>query len=213
MSAPAKWKQYTERVADSTDAGELERDYDDWSGTYDVDHLNFGNKLLVHFTGVFCRHVPVDASPILDAGAGTGRLAETLTLHGYRGFTGIDLSANMLAVASAKGVYDRVHRMRLGDRLDFEDNRFAVVASLAAMSPGHAGADAFEELIRITKPGGLLVLSLRAGCESITGFDARRVALEKAGQWRLEDQITDFESHPEYDPPLRYGVHVYRIPD
>lgn len=203
------WQSRAERVIYPTDAADFERGYDEWAPDYDLDHVNFGTLLLVHFAAQFCRHVPVTASPILDAGAGTGRMAEALTLHGYHHFTGVDLSAGMLEVAAAKGVYQEVRQMRLGAAMDFPSDYFEVVASLAAMSPNHIGAETFDELVRITKPGGKLVLSMRSSLEEMVDYDRKREALVQAGAWRLIDCVEDFVSHPELQPPLRYSVYVY----
>ncbi len=199
-------------AVNARDARALERAYDDWADTYDTDHEHFGGALMERFVELCGRNVPRDTGPILDAGAGTGRLAETLRQHGYDDFVGIDLSAGMLEKAGAKGIYRAVHRMRLGGPLSFPDDTFAAVVSLGAMSPGHAGADAFDELIRITRPGGWLVLSMRAGEEKRTGFASGRRSLESNGRWILVDETPEFDSHPELDPPLRYSIHVYRIP-
>ena len=202
--AEPDWKLRTDKGVAETDG------YDEWAPDYDSDHANFGMLLLVHFVGMFCRHVDRGAGPILDAAAGTGRLAETLMLHGYDDFVGLDASAGMLRVAEAKGLYRSLHHLSLGDPLRFESNSFGAVASLAAMAPGLAGADSFDELIRVARPNAPIVLSLRAGHEATTGFDQRRAALEAEGRWRLVDETPAFVSHPELDPPLHYGVHVYR---
>lgn len=95
--------------------------------------------------------------------------------------------------------------MSLGDLLGFASNTFPVVASTAAFSPNHAQADAFDELIRITRPGGNLILSLCAGHEKETGYNKRRQELEIQGKWRLIDETGEFISHPELDPPMKYG--------
>lgn len=196
---------------DRTDRGIAETDrYDAWASDYDSDHAHFGMLLLTHFVGMFCRHVAAGTGPILDAGAGTGRLAEALSLHGYVDFVGLDMSAGMLQQADSKGLYSSLHQARLGDPLDLETESFAAVASLAAMAPGLAGADSFDELIRVARPNAPIVLSLRAGHEETTGFNKRRAELEAAGQWALIDETPPFVSHPELDPPLHYGVHVYR---
>ena len=210
MTSSEDWWTRTRRVLDAASEVEFERGYDRWAPDYDADHESFGGLLLVHFVGMFCRHVPVTAQPILDAGCGTGRLAEALRLQGYGHFVGIDLSAGMLKVAREKALYDDLHRARLGEPLDMPSEQFEAVGSLAAMSPKHIGADAFDELIRITRPGGTLVLSLRAGTEHMTAFNQRRVELVKAGRWTLIDETPTFVSHPEFDPPISYGVHVYR---
>ena len=197
-------------MIDARSEGEVREGYDAWAGQYDADHASFGLLLLTHFVGLFCRHVPPGSGPILDAGAGTGRLGETLFLHGYDGFVGIDLSPGMLEVAAAKPGYRETRVQRLGDPLDFDSDSFPVVSSLGAFAPNLAGAGAFDELIRVARPGGMLVLSMRAGQEAETGFDRRRQQLEAQGRWSYVDGIDDFVSHPELDPSMRYAIHVYR---
>ena len=204
------WRARASRVIEARDESEVRAGYDAWAPQYDADHVNFGLLLLAHFIGLFCRHVPTDSAPILDAGAGTGRLGETLSLHGYDNFVGIDLSPGMLEVAAEKPSYRETLVQRLGDTLDFDDDTFPVVASLGAFAPNLAGADAFGELIRVTRSGGILVLSMRAGHESLTGFDRRRHEMEVEGRWQYIDGIDEFESHPTLDPPMRYAIHVYR---
>ena len=204
------WQTRASRVIAARNEDEVREGYDAWAEQYDADHTNFGLLLLAHFVGLFCRHVPPGTAPILDAGAGTGRLGEVLALHGYDDFVGIDLSPGMLEVAAGKPGYSETRVQRLGDRLDFPDDTFPVVASLGAFAPNLAGADAFDELIRVARPGGVLVLSTRAGHEAVTGFNARRHAIEAEGRWRLIDGIDDFVSHPELDPSMRYSIHVYR---
>ena len=204
------WQDRASRVMNAQDENEVKEGYDAWASQYDEDHVNFGLLLLTHFVGMFCRHVPKGSSPILDAGAGTGRLGEALSLHGYGDITGIDLSPGMLEIAINKPGYTETKVQRLGDRLDFPDNMFPVVASLGAFAPNLAQADAFSELIRVTQPGGVLVLSMRAGREAETGFNRHRLELEEQGRWQYVDGIDEFISHPELDPTMRYAIHVYR---
>ena len=204
------WQVRADRVMGARNEAEVRDGYDAWASKYDADHVNFGLLLLTHFVGLFCRHVPTDAAPILDAGAGTGRLGEVLSLHGYGNFVGIDLSSGMLEVAAKKPGYIETRVQRLGDALDYADGEFSVVASLGAFAPNLARAEAFDELIRVTRPGGILVLSMRAGCEPETGFNHRRREIEEEGRWEYIDGIDEFISHPELDPDIRYSIHVYR---
>lgn len=204
------WETRAGRVIEARSEEEVRAGYDAWADKYDDDHVNFGLLLLTHFLGVFCRHVAPGTAPILDAGAGTGRLGDALSLHGYDHFVGIDLSAGMLEVAASKPGYREIRVQRLGDRLDYPDNSFAAVASLGAFAPNLAGADAFEDLIRVTQPDGYLILSMRTGHEITTGYDQQRRALELAGLWQYVDGIDDFQSHPELDESMRYAIHAYR---
>lgn len=110
---------------------------------------------------VFARHVAPGTAPILDAGCGGGIQAEPLVLAGYGPITGIDFSAGMLEVARKKGIYAELRQMVLGEHLDFPDDHFAAVLSSGCITPKHAPAHSFDELIRITMPGGLIIFSLR----------------------------------------------------
>lgn len=204
------WAVRVEKMIRSGDPDIVKQGYDAWAESYDADHEDFGQPLLDTFVRLFREHVPRDTKPILDAGAGTGRMGEVLQRYGYSDFIGIDMSPGMLRIARQRPVYTETHCMTLGAPLGFADETFAVTASLASFAPGHAGKEAFPDLIRVTKSGGLLILALRAGCEDLTGFDAARARLSEIGAWQLIDEIPDFVSHPDAQPPLRYGVHVYR---
>ena len=69
------------------------------------------------------------------------------------------MSKGMLAEAKRKGIYYKLDRMVLGETLDFPDNYFE--AAVSAGTIGHAPAESFDELIRITKSAGFKVFSLR----------------------------------------------------
>jgi 2-polyprenyl-3-methyl-5-hydroxy-6-metoxy-1,4-benzoquinol methylase len=62
------------------------------------------------FAACVLRHMPFGTGPILDAGCGTGLQVEPLHLLGWRGFTGVDLSTEMMEVARSKGLYDDLHK-------------------------------------------------------------------------------------------------------
>ena len=105
---------------------------------------------------------------VLDVATGTGRFAAALLGHpGFAGrVTALDLSARMLAIARAKlAPYgDRAAlRNANAQMLQDEDDTFDVVACLEALEflPDPAGA--LGELIRVCRPGGLLVLTNRIG--------------------------------------------------
>lgn len=134
--------------------------YRDWASEYDDDNAAKGFELPYYMAGFVARHVPVDAGPILDAGAGTGWVGRTLSALGYQDITAIDLSAEMLAVAAAIGCYRDTRVMRLGDALDFSDNEFAAATCVGSFGPGHAPPESLFELARVVRPGGYLIFNV-----------------------------------------------------
>ena len=190
---------------------ELEVRYDEWAREYDRDLLEefawVAPRVAVE---VFARHVPRDAE-ILDAGVGTGLVGEPLTEAGYRHLHGIDLSAGMLRVARGKALYRDLRRMTLGEPLEFADDRFGAVISVGVFTTGHAPAHAFDELVRITKPGGHVVFSLRADTPEEQGFHEYLTGLEAAGRWGLVERSEPYRPLPKGEPEVVHHVWVYRV--
>ena len=67
----------------------------------------------------------------------------------------------MLEVAKGKSAYSALYKMKLGDPLAFEDGVFDAVVSVGALTISHASADSLDELVRVTRPGGHLMYTLR----------------------------------------------------
>jgi SAM-dependent methyltransferase len=67
----------------------------------------------------------------------------------------------MLAVARRKGAYAAYHQLALGNPLPFADGHFAGVISAGVFTTGHVGPEGLDELARITRPGGIIVLTVK----------------------------------------------------
>lgn len=116
----------------------------------------------------------LEAGSVLEVGVGTG-----LALPAYRSdmaVTGIDFSEHMLAKAR-----DRVERLGLGHvralrqmdarELDFPDASFDVIAAMHILSVVPEPERVMAEMVRVCKPGGLIVISNHFATE--TGVLAR----------------------------------------
>ena len=201
-----------QRVYGARDLDELTEGYAAWAEQYDRDVMAMGYQTPAIVAGMMGRHVPTTQSPILDCGAGTGLVGLLLAGLSYDGLHAMDMSEEMLAVARSRGCYDDVRRGVLGEPLDYADDRFAAVVASGVFTVGHAPASAYDEIVRILRPGGLFIVSERVDNDANADYRARREALESQGRWRFHDQtelLTIFPLEPA-EAELRHRVFVYR---
>lgn len=195
----------------ATSVAEQQAAYDTWAGKYEQDLCAMGYRIPAVIAAVFTRFVPKDTRPILDAGCGAGIQAEPLAMIGYQPITGIDLSEGMLEVARGKGIYTDLRQMTLGEQLDFPDNTFGAVLSSGTITPKHAPAHSFKELIRVTCPGAPIVFSLRDDPAQEPQYPAMLEQLEREGAWSQVFRTASFKSMPYGEPDVTHSVHVYRV--
>ena len=148
-------------VYGATSPEEIAVHYDRWASAYDTDMAQAGYRHPSVAVALLTRHLQPGAAPILDAGAGTGLVGGWLDILGYPDIEGLDISEGMLRVAAAKGGYRQLHQLALGRDLPFSDGVFKAVISTGVFTTGHVGIEALPELVRITAPGGILVLTIK----------------------------------------------------
>jgi len=182
-------------VYGATRPEEVARLYDDWAGTYDAEMARVGYRHPSICLGLLARHLPRGAAPLLDAGAGTGLIGEWLAILGYGRVEALDISGGMLAVARAKGVYAVLHQLALGGPLPFEDGRFAGIVSAGVFTSGHVGSEGLGELIRVCRPGGVFVLTVKDALWN-AGFRDDIAARERAGQVARLEETAPYSSMP-----------------
>ena len=198
-------------VYSSRDNQELEERYDQWSKDYDRDlSTEFEYRSPRRAAEILVAHVPRDAR-ILDAGAGTGLVGEILASMGYRRMVAMDLSQGMLEEARKKGVYEDFHQMVMGETLDYDTGSFDAVITVGVLTVGHAPASSLDELVRVTRPNGHIVFSLRPDVHENSGFRERQDALESQGKWQLVERTEEFQPMPKGEPEVLHRVWVYRV--
>jgi len=193
---------------DSQEAAEL---YDSWAEDYEQSIASWGYTTPAVAAGLFGRYVKPEDGTVLDAGAGTGLTGEILALLGYRDLVGMDVSRDMLELARRKDVYRDLRQMELGGQLDLPSDAFAAVVATGVFAAGHAPPESFEELIRVTKPGGHVVFSVRTDVYLDGGFKEKQEALESEERWRLVEMTEPFSHLRFEDPELKVRVFAYRV--
>jgi predicted TPR repeat methyltransferase len=182
-------------VYSAADTADVARKYDDWATRYDSEMSSLGYRHPTICLALLARHLPAGDGPILDAGAGTGLLGEWMRLVGYEHCEALDISQKMLDVAREKGVYDALHVAALGERLPLPDARFAAVVAAGVFTVGHVGPEGFDELIRITRPGGIIVLTVKDTLyDGEAGPRLRELAAE--GVWSVVEETPSYISMP-----------------
>lgn len=206
---PLKNTRQLRKAYTSGSADEIRAYYDEWALDYETHMGNVGYTHPAMVAAMLTRHVPPGDDAILDAGAGTGIMAELMVAMGYPNVIGIDNSPKMLAVAANKKKYRDLRQMTLGEPLDFADDQFAAVVSAGVFTQGHAPLSGLDELIRVTRPGGHIVFTIsRTYLEG--SFDERGKALEAAGRWQFVDVSERYNSTP-LEGELMARVQAYRV--
>ena len=148
--------------------------YKKWAQTYDEDFaLNSDYLSPQKISNFFIKHSKDSDFPILDVGAGTGLVGKYLSNKGKKEIIGIDISSEMLHQAKLKGFYSSLIEADITKKIPLEDNYLGAVVSAGTFTHGHVGPDAFDELLRITRPGGLFVLSINSKFFIKAGFEEK----------------------------------------
>ena len=201
----------TNIATDAKSSREVAEIYDNWAEDYERRILSYGYSTPAVTAWFFGRYVRPEDGAVLDAGAGTGIMGQVLAPHGYRDLVGIDISQRMLELARDKGVYRDLRQMELGGSLDLPTDAFGSVVSTGVFAAGHAPPESFDELIRVTKPGGCMIFSVRTDVYEDGGFKGKQEALEREGRWQLLE-VTEPFSHLRYeDPDLKVQVFAYQV--
>ncbi|CAG0917930.1 unnamed protein product [Notodromas monacha] len=130
-------------------------------------------------------------SRILDICAGTGRLAKQLKNFGFENIDALDGSEAMLKEAVSQGIYKNtfVSMIKSDGTLPIENDSYDLLTASGTFAPGHLYSDCIPVLLRVLKPGGMMIWAMREGYEKkspqFEKFDPDIEALEQAGKAKL----------------------------
>ncbi|WP_054030273.1 class I SAM-dependent DNA methyltransferase [Desulfatitalea tepidiphila] len=124
---------------------------------------------------------------VLDAGCGTGLVGEFLRSFGYNHIDAMDYSPDMLGEAEKKGVYNRLIQADMNDKLNIPDDCYDATICVGTFTYAHVGPHAFEELVRVTRPGGYICFTIRDGAYQDYNYREKMLDLEAEEQWELQE--------------------------
>ena len=190
---------------------ELKERYDQWAATYEEElDRDIGWYGPIRAVESAVKYIANDAQ-ILDAGAGTGLVGKLLAERGYTDMVAMDLSPGMLAEARKKNVYKAFHQMTMGETLDFSTDTFDATISVGVLTVGHAPVHSLDELVRVTRPGGHIIYTLRPDLYEEGGFKEKHTELESAGKWKLAEVGEPTQVLPKGEPDVFHQVWVFEV--
>jgi predicted TPR repeat methyltransferase len=154
--------------------------YDSFAATYDADFIQ---RLGYHYPKALAAiYQSTDKpTPVADIGCGTGAVAAALGLPADQ-IDGMDISAEMLAVAGQKALYRQLFQVDLTGPLDAISNGYGAVLSAGTFTHGHLGPGPLRGLLDIARPGGLFIIGVNQAHYQSHDFAGLLGGLEAEGK-------------------------------
>jgi predicted TPR repeat methyltransferase len=173
---------------------ELAHAYGKWASLYDHD-----TRKVMGYVGPEVAATMLDKRldskdcRVLDAGSGTGLVGEILNRMGYDNIDAMDFSKDMLTEAEKKEVYTHLMQEDMNKTLSIPDSTYDATICVGTFTYAHVGPHAFDELVRVTRPGGYICFSIRDDVYQKDGYRDKMIEMEADNQWLLEElKKTDY---------------------
>ena len=164
--------------------------YKVWASSYDYDFAKKNDyRSPVLISNYYDKYSNKNDVPVLDVGAGTGLIAEVMNKKNTIDIDAIDISPEMLESAKSKNCYNKLIEADLTKNLDIDNNYYGAIVSAGTFTHGHIGPNALDELLRITKPSGLFVITIHSKVYVNQNFEQKFQD--------INEQITDLTFHEE----------------
>ena len=202
-------KKWLDIVYNEKSSVKLKEHYKNWAGKYDNDLIDWGYAYPTQVKKILESNIKIKRnSKILDAGCGTGLVAETLNDMKFNNIIGLDYSVDMLKIAKSKKIYKKLIQESLSKKTTLRSNQFDVVLCTGVLTSGHVGAKAINELIRVTKDRGYLILSIAESIYEKLGF---KNEIEKNNFQISKVKISkQFVALPNHESIATSKMHIYQ---
>ncbi|MEZ5823409.1 MAG: class I SAM-dependent methyltransferase [Geminicoccaceae bacterium] len=183
-------KEYFSRAYDLEGPEDARRLYGAWAPDYDSEMVEKegyrGPEMLAREVE---RRIADKSSWIVDVGCGTGLVGLHLGKLGFANVDGIDLVQAMLDQASGKDSYKRLVLGDLLDRVPINDNRYDVAVSAGTFTHNHVGPKGLDEVVRIVRPGGKVLILCNAEAFESDGYEGKLDELARLGLADLVESV------------------------
>lgn len=177
-------------------SAETKEHYDRWSKVYDQDLVEGEYQQPTRCAQTLYNQVQNTDIKILDVGCGTGLSGLALKDAGYEHLDGCDLSQGMLDKATQLNIYDRLFTCNLNEPpIDAANEQYDAVTAVGVFSFGHIMPDAVDELLRVLKQNGTLIIGLNDHYYTEGSLTKKLVELETSKILKIINQ-----EHGEHIP-------------
>ncbi len=188
MSKTPKQAEMVRRAINAESTEELESLYDDWAETYD-DYLE-GISYVAPAIGaqLLADHLHNTNSKILDVGCGTGLVGIELVKRQFSLMDGVDLSEGMLALAKETSNYQLLCQGDINQTFPEALSDYDASISIGILGI-HVGINALNEMVRLTRSGGVCVISVRTPYYEPSGYKSHIYELVKEQKIELLQEV------------------------
>ncbi len=185
--------------------------YEEWALRYEQDVDRAGYKIPAIATDILAQYlhklVQTEKPRILDVAAGTGQNALLLMRnHGLTNLEAMDVSTGMLFEARRRELYRKYHVEDANQPFPMPECQYDAVLCVGGLSASQIRSKpALEEFIRVTKDGGLVVLSMRQA-ESEYTVEVSRLVTAGVAEVVREHSFVGIETNEE----VRHQIFVLR---
>ena len=163
-----------------------DKHYDEWAKTYEQDLLNtVGYTAHVLGAQAFARVCTDRSAAIVDIGCGTGLVGVELKQLGFSNIDGLDISADMMAIAAEKSVYQNLIAGDMNAGVSVPDRSYDAAICVGSFAPGHLAPSCLPEIIRLVKYGAPIVIFMNAAPYQAENYEDHIRALETQGLWSV----------------------------
>ncbi|XP_066986484.1 methyltransferase-like protein 27 [Macrobrachium rosenbergii] len=189
--------------------------YTEWAPTYVETVRSGGYSGCQLAADEVLSRVPEDQRPslkVLDAAAGTGSVGLVLSSKGFKLIDALEPSEGMMKRLETTGVYSKKYLEYLGNGAkSVPSDAYDVLVCAGGMLEGHIPLKGVEDMIRVTKPGGLIVIVMREAfvheVEDYKGLHEYFHSLQEKGNWTK----VEVKTKPNYFTGKDGIVFTYRV--
>ncbi len=192
----ARDERFLDKVYSVKTDAETRALYDRWAEVYDEELAENAYSQPKRSAEALSRLVDPAEAAVLDIGCGSGLSGIALNVVGFTTIDGCDFSPGMLEKAAKTRAYRRLFETNLNKPpMDAADSSYDAAACVGVFSFGHIQADALDDIFRVLKPGGVLVIGVNTHYYEEGFLTGKLSALEAAGGAK-----TLLQEHGEHIP-------------